>query len=173
MLKFLVSAGLILAFSGVVGKAEDALPFQFSAKRDNDRVEACVFEDKMVVSIRCPAGISSLAIERKTEQWPKSVVIQLRLKGLESFTVASDQLKLAVAVSSQNGEVRTWLAGKEESPLDPNSSLRLKVHLLDKDSQPTKVIPLKDGLFQVQLPQRLFQDNPPSISMSWIDFYRN
>ena len=34
-------------------------------------------------------------------------------------------------------------------------------------------IPLKDGHFEVPLPAKLFEGNPPEITLRWIDFYRN
>jgi hypothetical protein len=33
-------------------------------------------------------------------------------------------------------------------------------------------IPLKEGYFELQLPNVLFEGNPKSITINWIDFYR-
>lgn len=41
-----------------------------------------------------------------------------------------------------------------------------------KDGEPVKTIPLEDGFFEMQLPKVLFEDNPKSITLNWIDFYR-
>ena len=35
-----------------------------------------------------------------------------------------------------------------------------------------ETIPLRDGYFELQLPKMFFKDNPRSITLSWIDFYR-
>ena len=32
--------------------------------------------------------------------------------------------------------------------------------------------PLKDGYFEMQLSKAFFEDNPKSITLNWIDFYR-
>ena len=44
--------------------------------------------------------------------------------------------------------------------------------LTDSDGKPVKTIPLKDGYFEIQLPKALFEDNPKSITVNWIDFCR-
>ncbi len=43
---------------------------------------------------------------------------------------------------------------------------------MDSEGKPTKVIPLKDGYIEMQLPKKLFEGNPKSIALDWIDFYR-
>jgi hypothetical protein len=44
--------------------------------------------------------------------------------------------------------------------------------MVGKDGEPVKSIPLKDGYFEMQLPKALFEHNPQSITLNWIDFYR-
>ncbi len=44
--------------------------------------------------------------------------------------------------------------------------------MMDRDGKPTNSIPLIDGYFEMQLPKAMFDDNPKSITISWIDFYR-
>lgn len=39
--------------------------------------------------------------------------------------------------------------------------------------KPAKTIPLKDGYFDRRLPKEFFEGNPKSITVNWIDFYRN
>jgi hypothetical protein len=34
-------------------------------------------------------------------------------------------------------------------------------------------IPLKDGYFEVRLPCAFFEANPKSITLNWIDFFRD
>ena len=38
--------------------------------------------------------------------------------------------------------------------------------------KPAKEIPLKGGYFELPLPRALFEGNPKSITVSWIDYYR-
>lgn len=148
-------------------------PFKIKTKRSDDRLEVKSEDDKTVFIIRSPFGISNATIERTTEQWPDKVVIQLRLNGLESFKLSTDKLKLEASVSSQQGDMREWKDGKEDSPLDSKSPYWMEIRILDSDGEPTKAIPLKDGCFEMQLPKKFCEDNPKSFKVEWIDFYRN
>ena len=45
--------------------------------------------------------------------------------------------------------------------------------MIGGDGKPAKAIPLKDGCFEMALPKAFFEGNPKTITMGWIDFYRN
>lgn len=147
--------------------------FKITTNRSDDRVEVKSKDDKTLFIIRSTFGISNATIERTTDQWPDKNVIQLRLKGLEKFKLTTDKLKLEASISSQDGSVRLWKDGKEDSPLDSKSPYWMEIKILGSDGEPTKAIPLKDGSFEMQLPKKFFDDNPKSINVEWIDFYRN
>ncbi len=105
-------------------------------------------------------------------------MIQLRLKGLESFKISTDKLKTDASVSSHDGSVRLWKDGKEDTPLDAQNPYRMEIRMVGSDGEPTKAIPLKDGSFEMKLPKKFFEDNPRSFNprsfkVEWIDFYRN
>ena len=148
-------------------------PFKITTKRSDDRIEVKSQDDKTVFVVRSPVGISNATIERTTEQWPDKVMIQLRLKGLESVKLSSGNTKLEASVSSHDGDVRLWKDGKEDSLLESKSSYWMEIKILDSDSKPTKAIPLKDGYFEMQLSKRFFEDNPMLLKVEWVDFYRN
>ncbi len=173
MTNFTFAFGLILVFIGSTFAADDTPQFKITTKRSDDRVEVKSENDKVVFNVRSPMGISSVNIERTTEQWPEKVLIQLRLKGLENFKVSTEKLKLEASVSSQTGDVRLWKDGKEDVPLNSKSLYWMELRIVDGDGQPTKVIPLKDGYIEMQLPKMLIEGNPKSIKLDWIDFYRN
>ena len=63
--------------------AVDESPFKITTKRDNDKIEATVKNDKAVISVCSPFGISQAVIERSDETWPDTVILRLHLKGLE------------------------------------------------------------------------------------------
>ena len=166
-----IAASLIALLATLTYIADE--PFKITAKRSDDRIEVKSKDDKTWFVIRSPFGISNANIERTTEQWPDKVVIQLRLKGLENFKLSTDKLKLEASVSSQNGDVRLWKDGKEDSPLDAKSPYWMEIKILDSDGEPTKAIPLKDGYFEMELPKKFFEGNPTSFKVEWVDFYRN
>ena len=168
-----IPAMLMLAMAFTNCFVNETPAFKITTKRSDDRVEVKSEDDKIVFVVRSPMGISNATIERTTEQWPDKVVIQLRLKGLESFKVSIEQLKLEASASSQNGDVRLWKDGKEDAPLNSKSPYWMEIRILDSDGEPAKSIPLKDGYFEMQLPKKFFEGNPKSIEVKWIDFYRN
>jgi hypothetical protein len=172
MIKPALSVGLLLTLTCASSHADDNLPFQITMKRSSDRVEVKSENDKVVFTIRSPIGIGSAAIERTTEQWPDKVVTQLRLSGLENFKASTENQKLEASVSSQDGGVRLWMDGKEDSPLDATNPYWMDTRIVGSDGKLTKTIPLKDGYFEMQLPKTLFDGNPKSITLNWIDFYR-
>ena len=48
----------------------------------------------------------------------------------------------------------------------------MAIRMVGSDGKPAKGIPLKGGFFEMQLPRGFFEDNPKSITVNWIDFYR-
>lgn len=164
---FLISWLLVLAVAVTTADADENPPFKI------DRVEVKAEKDKVVLSVHSPFGISYAVIERADEKWPDAVVLRLHLKGLENFNVSNDKVKLEASVSSQNGKVRLWKDGKEDSPLDAKSPYWVEIQMIGSDGKPAKTIPLKAGYFDLQLPKAFFVGNPKSITLNWIDFYRN
>ena len=152
--------------------AVDEPQFKITTKRDNDEVKVKVEKDTTVVSVHSPFGISQAVIERTDENWSDIVMLRLHLKGLENFKVSNGIITLEEAVSSQDGKVRIWKDGKEDSPLDAKSPYWTEIRMFGDDGKPMNTIPLKDGYFEIQLPKALFEDNPKSITVDWIDFYR-
>lgn len=159
--------------STTVGGDGDKPTFKVTTKKTDDDVEVRADKDKTVFVIKSPSGISQTVIERTGEKWPEAVLLRLNLKGLESFRATNGKVKLEAAVSSQNGKVRLWKDGKEDTPLDAKSSHWMEIRMVASDGKPANVIPLKDGYFEMALPKALFEGNQKSITVNWIDFYRN
>ena len=165
---------VFVAMSNAVTAWDDKPPpFKITTKRDTDTMEVKVEKDQTVFSIHSPFGISQTVIERTQEKWPEGVVLRLHLKGLENFRASNGKEKLEASVSSQDGKVRLWKDGKEDAPLDAKSPYWMEVRILDGDGKLAKEIPLKDGYFEMPLPKPFFEHNPKSITVNWIDFYRN
>ena len=166
---------VLLAIVGIMSCVTafgDDLPFRNSTKRDDDKVEITVQNDKTVISVPSPFGISQAIIELSGNNWPDTVTLRLHLKGLENLKVANGKDTLEASVSSQDGKLRRWTDGKEDSPLDSKHPYWMKIRMVSKDGKPVKTIPLKDGYFEMQLSKALYEENPKSITLNWIDFYR-
>ena len=170
----LVINGIALAGDGDTPKDQPA-KFNITTKRKDDAVEVRADKGKAVFTIKSPFGISQAVIERREATWPKAVVLRLHLKGLSSFRASNGKVTLDAAVSIQDGKlkVRLWRDGKQDALLDEKSPVWLEVHAVGADGRPAKELPLKGGYFEVALPAAFFEGNPRSVTLTWIDFYRN
>ena len=170
----LVVSGISLADDGDAPKDEPT-KFKITTKRKDDNVEVKVEQDRTVFAVKSPFGISQAVIERQEATWHKAVVLRLHLKGLSNFRASNGKVKVDAAVSIQEGktQVRMWKDGNEDAPLDEKSPLWTDIRIIGGDGKPTKELPLKDGYFEVTAPKAFFEANPKSITVNWIDFYRN
>jgi hypothetical protein len=173
-LVFLIFCSIALADDGDAAKDHPA-KFKITMKQKDDSVEVAAEKDKAVFAVKSPFGISQAVIERLEDTWPKAVVLRLHLKGLERFRASNGKITLDAAVSSQEGmvKVRLWKDGKEDAPLDDKSPFWAVIRMVGNDGKPGKEIPLQDGYFEVTMPRAFFEGNPKSITLNWIDFYRN
>lgn len=172
-LTFIV-VGLLPAFADAGNEPKDQRTrFKITVKRDTDTVEVRAAKDKAVFIVKSPFGISQAVVERAEEKWPDAVVLRLHLKGLESFRASNGKITLDAAVSSQGGKVRVWKDGKEDAVLDSKSPYWMEIRMVGGDGKPAMAIPLNDSYFEMALPKAFFDSNPKSITVNWIDFYRN
>lgn len=165
----------MLTIAATISAGDDGLLFKITMKRNSDKAETKVEKDKAIVAIRSPFGISEAKIERLEEKWPDTVVIRLHLGGLETFKVSNGKVAINASVSSsaEKQSTRLWKDNEEDLPLDVKSVHWTDIRMIGADGKPTKAIPIKDGFFEVQLPKAIFEGNPKSITVNWIDFYRN
>lgn len=169
-----ISIGLFFAAVTIsMVAADDTPPFKITTKRDNDRVDVKTERDKTVFTVHSPFGISHAVIERTGGKWPDALVLRLRLKGLENFQASNGKITLDASVSSQDGKVRLWKDGEQDAPLDAKSPYWTEVRMIGGEDKVAKELPLKDGYFEISLPKAIFEGNPKTIMVSWIDFYRN
>ena len=172
---FLVFSNCVVAFLGTTMAVDKPTPqFNITTQRPDDKVAFKTEGDKTEFTIRSPFGISNAVIQRMGEKWPKAIVLRLHLKGLESLRIQNDKWTLAAAVSShrETPRVRLWKDKKEDHPIDTKSPYWMQILTLGSDRKPTTDVPLNEGYFEMQLPVALFEDNPESITIHWIDFYR-
>jgi len=170
----LLSTLLIVAVA-VSTAADDTPPYKITTKRADDKVEVKAEKGKATFSVHSPFGVSNAVIERTGETWPDAVVLKLHLKGLENFKVTNGKVKLEGSASIQDSRpvVRLWKDGKEDAPLDAMSPYWIEARIVGGDGKQAKEIPLNGGHFEMQLPKAMFDGNSKSITVNWIDFYRN
>ncbi len=148
--------------------------FKITSGRPNDAIVVRTDKDAATFDVKCPFGISRASIERQDEQWPKTVVFRLHLKGLENVKASNGKTTIEGSASIQDGKPKTrlWKDGRENAPLDDTSPFWIAIRILETDGAAAKAIPLQNGYFELTLPKAFFEGNPKSISVSWIDFYR-
>lgn len=129
-----------------------------------------VEDGKTFIDIQSKSGMGNIKLRRQSETWPKTILVRLHLKGLESFKVKNDEVAIEWSVSSggKNPSKVTLWKGKDELSLGDDSPFFTKVRLVGEN----KTIPLEKGYFVVPLPAKLFEDSPKIIELNWIDFYR-
>jgi hypothetical protein len=170
----LALSGFAIAGDGDTPKDQPAR-FRITTKRKGDSVRLRQVGAQGQFIIKSPFGISKAVIERATDKWPEAVALRLHLKGLEGFRASNSEVTLEAAVSIQDRKLiaRVWKGGKEDHPLDEKSLYWMGIRRVGRAGKPDQESPLKQGYFEVMLPKMFFEGNPRSITLSWIDFYRN
>ena len=139
--------------------------------RETSRVRFLTEEKTTVIDITSKFGIDKATVKRKSEEWPKSILVRLHLGGLESFKAGDEKAAVEWSVSStgENAKRVSLRKGRNEVALDDKSPYHTTVRIVGGNGK----IPLKGGYFDVPLPAKLFEGNPTEITLRWIDFYRN
>ncbi|MCC9606913.1 hypothetical protein LOC68_15490 [Blastopirellula sp. JC732] len=160
----MISALLVVA--AIVSADADAKPpLTAKASRDNTQIRLLSEEKRTVIDVECPIGIDNAIVKRTGDKWPEPLIVRLHLKGLESFrvenyawNVSSSGVPRVLVSVPDGGTVQLGLAHR-------TTPLRI-VNSVPK-------IPLQDGgYFEVTLPDKLFENNPAELKLSWVDFYR-
>lgn len=178
-MKSLALAVSIVTASASIGemavRGDGPGPFKITTKRQGDRLLTRLEKETATVSIHSESGIGEAVIELVDDHWPSTVVLHLHLKGLESLRVSSEKVTLEAAVSSSEGmpRVRVWKDGDEGSPLDSQSPYWLSIRVCDRNGKPVQGNPKESDHFAVTLPRAFLDKGVGSITLKWIDFYRN
>ncbi len=156
--------------------AESAEPpkFDIRARRSDDKIIVSTQDGKTLLTVSSPFGISKATIKCTDQRWPETLVLRLRLSGLESLVVGNPKTRLAASVSSQgDGTVRLRLMSDgPEKPLDPSSKYWMEIRACDADGKPAQPPLGKDGYFEMTIPKALLDDESRILELEWIDFYR-
>jgi type 1 glutamine amidotransferase len=158
-----------------IGKEFGPSPFKITTKNAADRVVASIDGDTALFWITSPRGIGRATIERVGRQWPKRVSVRMYLRGLEGFRArGGGETTLEASVLSHSGHRRLLnLREKgQEKAIGQHSPYWMEIKALDARGKPIKGLPRDGGYLKMVLPKVLFQGNPKTLSLGWIDFYR-
>jgi hypothetical protein len=161
---------LIFALVTAASRLCCAAEFEITTKKSADQIKATIDGDKATFDVSCPSGIGGGKITLARGNWPKRVVLRLRLAGLESVSVSNGKMKLAGSVLSHSGNKRQLSLSEEGMKGERDAGSEIKV--LDAAGKPVKGLPGRDGCFEITLPNALLESRPKSLDLNWIDFYR-
>lgn len=158
---------LLLVVAAVRTEAADSPTLKAVVQRDGDRVEISRTGDRTLLTVHSATGIGRLTVERAGARWLEALTVRLPLRGLESFQATNGRVELGASVSTQDGRVRVWKDGREEEPLDARHPFWIDVR------RTTTAAPKPSECFDLRLPRALLADDVRSITVHWIDFFRN
>jgi polyhydroxybutyrate depolymerase len=148
--------------------------FENTTKKTEDQVEVETKEGAAIFTFRCPTGIGGATMKIKDGKWPQKVMLRLRLKGLESLTIANGTIKLTGSVLSHGGNPRllTVVEDGKEKKVGMDSLYWTEIRGFDSTGKAVTGLPGNGGYFEITLPKALLESHPKSLSLEWIDFYR-
>jgi len=122
---------------------------------------------KWVLEIRDPDGIGQTTISTPNQGLPEKIVVNVYLRGLESFRITTKQATFSLQLQS-HGDLAV-LAEYDGKSLPVQDDQKL-IAIMPGERKPT-VIPLADGdYFQITLPASI--SIGPEMILEWVDFYR-
>jgi hypothetical protein len=169
-------AGASATPSTTQAATSSAATFDVRCNKKEDAVTVTADVERTVFVITSPSGIGGATLERKGAVWPKQVVLRIHLKGLESLSLTSGNLKLSASVASHSGNPRTLTLlrkqAKDAPPLTKDSPYWTDIVTLDAKGKPVSGLPDKDGYFEMVVPQAFLDEGASKLTIGWIDFYR-
>lgn len=148
--------------------------FDIATKKKEDHVVVTAADGKTVFDIHSRSGIGAAEVIRTKKRWPAAVVIRLHLGGLESFAVTCGKTRLTISVATHSDRAKRLHVDQDgtDSEVDKTSPFWTEVKVLGSAGKPSLDYPLEDGTFEIALPTALLRDQPKTITLAWIDFYR-
>lgn len=163
---FLLLSSLMLASCGAAApsytitptKPEDTITYQYA-------------NDTASFDITSQSGIGGARVVRTLGNMPKRVLLQLRLKGLESLKFRFADAEVDVSTSSSGAPVvreSARLNGVAEMEIAPESEYWMPTEIVSV----SETVPLADGYFRVELPRAFYASDAREFLIEWIDFFR-
>lgn len=132
-------------------------------------------ELQTLLEIRSESGIGECLIHRESDHWPDRMVLRFALRGMEQIVFRIGTRKWQGAVSSTDGEVR-WSMRQSDQPeqmIDPSHLDWCPIRVVNRTVVGAIRVPLEgDEQWEITVPKRWLIDNPESIRVAWIDFFR-
>src|SRR4051794_37611180 len=92
-------ACLVVLLAGTAHTEEPRTQFRVTTCKSDDRVTVGLGEDRALFTVASPSGIGGATITREGERWPGSMIIRLRLRGMERLRVGDGRATLSASVA--------------------------------------------------------------------------
>ena len=164
---------LLVSCAGASARAQTGEPnFVVTTKNADDQVEITYEPGKAWIDIHSATGIGSATFMLEAGDMPGEIILRLHLQGLEElrFTSGEESISASISSSDPSSIHQTLITTDQESPLLPVHPLWMPIEIVSMGGE--KKIPLKEGYFQVVVPEEFLQKAGTSFAVQWIDFYR-
>ena len=143
-----------------------------TVKKSEDRVTEIINDGRTIFAIRSPSGIGSATLHQ--DSWPNHVSLRLHLRGMEGLTISNGAMTLKTSLLSHSGHRRLLhvVGDGQEKVVETNDPYWTKIRAFDANGQSVRGLPEEGGYFEIDLPVELFESKPKSLTIDWIDFYR-
>ncbi len=142
--------------------------------KQDDSIGISVEDDITVLNIHSRSGIGAAKISPTPVGWPAKLIFRLHLRGIESFIVDNGLVTVNFYMQSTApymGRSSIKYKNKRESIITAYSPYWMPVDVISENNG-TNLIPLQSGYFEVKIADVILQDNPNSLFIRGIDFYR-
>jgi hypothetical protein len=152
--------------------------FEVKTVKTVDRVGVTNKTNLTIFDIFSPGGIGGAEIHLASGKIPPQIVLRLHLKGLEEFRFSANGETILVSVSSsgENRITQSYRREKEKTGdwqvIDTNSLYWTELKIVSKNSGTGSKIPVKEGHFEVEVPEYILKKEVSGFSLHWIDFFR-
>ena len=153
--------------------------------RSGDSVSLMTEKPGPVFAITSRTGIGGATLTRRNERWPDPLLLRIHLTSLEQLSLAADMTTLNLSVPNHGDKLKpiasivvakqasTPETANEEEPVDDRHAMWPDMRRFDAAGRQIDKVGPHDGWFEVRVPPALLADNPKSLAIRWIDFYRN
>ena len=184
--QLMVGAALWVALWALIGCAGGNMDtVDVTLDKADDSATVTTDSGRVVIDVTSASGIGGLTVT--TGEWPEEVIVRLRVRGLEGLTIRYGDFIIATGVSSSGQPSALTLSVVDAEGNVQSASPSADIYYPDilavtpdgttavgplaAGERPTFPLP-EGGAFEIALPAHFHQDDFPSFSLQWIDFYR-
>lgn len=184
----LLAAGLGAIWAGPACGDDAARALQVQATKGAE-VRLVPSAEGTCCEISSAEGIGHFTLANSAADWPSPLVLRLRLKGMESLTLAAGPRRLHVSLTSSSPH-RLLVEYTRDTP-DPDgqdgaggssapaaqaiaadSALWPQVQVMDRHGRAVQLrLPPEGGWIEITVPSKLLGD-ASSLQVAWVDFHR-